>query len=92
VDVLREMVQFGTQRLMEVEVNTLCGAGYDEKNPAERLNSRNGYRDRSWETRAGMVELRVPKLLKRTRFACASMVRLAFLLLPLAPRQMRSQS
>ena len=61
VDVLRQMVQFATQRLMEMEVETLCGAGYDEKNP-ERLNSRNGYRDRSWETRAGTVELRIPKL------------------------------
>jgi len=60
VDMLRQMVQFATQRLMEVD--TLCGAGYDEKNPAERINSRNGYRDRSWETRAGTVELRVPKL------------------------------
>ena len=43
VDMLREMVQFASQRLMELEVDTLCGAGYDEKNPAERLNSRNGY-------------------------------------------------
>ena len=62
IDVLRQMVQFAAQRLMEMEVDTLCGAGYDEKNPAERLNSRNGYRDRSWETRAGTVELRIPKL------------------------------
>jgi len=62
VDMLRQMVQFASQRLMELEVDTLCGAGYDEKNPAERVNSRNGYRDRSWETRAGTVELRVPKL------------------------------
>jgi putative transposase len=62
VDVLRQMVQFATQRLMEMEVDTLCGAGYDEKNPAERINSRNGYRDRAWETRAGTVDLRVPKL------------------------------
>jgi putative transposase len=42
------MVQFAAQRLMDMEAETLCGAGYDEKNP-ERLNSRNGYRDRSWE-------------------------------------------
>lgn len=49
---------------MGMEVDALCGAGYDDKNPAERINSRNGYRDRSWETRAGTVELRVPKLRK----------------------------
>jgi hypothetical protein len=61
VDMLRQMVQFAAQRLMDMEAETLCGAGYDEKNP-ERLNSRNGHRDRSWETRAGTVGLRVPKL------------------------------
>ena len=62
VDLLRQMVQFAAQRLMEMEAESLCGAGYDEKNPSERLNSRNGYRERSWETRAGTVDLRVPKL------------------------------
>ena len=61
VDMLRQMVQFAAQRLMEMETETLCGAGYDQKNP-ERLNSRNGYRERAWETRAGTVDLRVPKL------------------------------
>jgi len=61
VDVLRQMVQFMAQQLMEIDVQGRCGAGYDEKN-AERLNSRNGYRDRTWETRAGTVELKVPKL------------------------------
>ena len=55
VDMLRQMVQFAAQRLMDMEAETLCGAGYDVKNP-ERLNSRNGYRDRSWETRAGTVD------------------------------------
>jgi putative transposase len=44
IDVLRQMVQFMAQRLMELDVEARCGAGYDEKNP-ERLNSRNGYRD-----------------------------------------------
>jgi len=62
VDMLRQMVQVATHRLMEMEVDTLCGAGYDEKNPTESLKSRNAYRDRSWEIRAGTVELRVPKL------------------------------
>ena len=61
IDVLRQMVQFMAQRLMELDVEGRCGAGYDEKT-AERLNSRNGYRDRSWDTRAGSVELKIPKL------------------------------
>src|SRR5512133_2392003 len=61
VDVLRQMVQFMAQRLMELDVEARCGAGYDEKS-AERLNRRNGYRDRTWETRTGAVELKIPKL------------------------------
>lgn len=61
VDVLRQMIQFVAQRLMELDVETLCGAGYDVKS-AERVNSRNGYRDRLWDTRAGGIELKIPKL------------------------------
>ena len=49
VDMLRQMVQFMAQRLMELDVEARCGAGYDEKS-AERINSRNGYRERSWDT------------------------------------------
>jgi putative transposase len=60
VDVLRQMVQFMAQRLMEIDVEGRCGAGYDEKS-AERTNSRNGYREHTWETRAGSVELKIPK-------------------------------
>ena len=67
IDVLRQMVQFMAQRLMELDVEARCGAGYDEKNP-ERLNSRNGYRDRLWETRAGSVELKIPKLRQGSYF------------------------
>lgn len=62
-DLLREMIGFGAQRLMELEVAGLTGAAYGEKN-AERLAQLNGYRDRTWETRAGAVELRIPKLRK----------------------------
>ena len=43
------------------DVETRCGAGYNERT-AERLNSRNGYRERAWDTRAGSVELNIPKL------------------------------
>jgi putative transposase len=66
-DLLREMIGFAAQRLMELEVAGQTGAAYGEKNP-ERLAQRNGYRDRVWETRAGAVELRIPKLRKGSYF------------------------
>jgi putative transposase len=61
VDVLRQMIQFVAQRLMDLDVETLCGAGYDVKS-SERANSRNGYRDRLWDTRAGGIDLKIPRL------------------------------
>src|SRR6187401_3875569 len=66
-DLLREMIGFAAQRLMEIEVGAATGAGYGEKDPL-RLAQRNGYRDRDWETRAGTVELRIPKLRKGSYF------------------------
>jgi putative transposase len=66
-ELLREMIGFAAERLMELEITGLTGAGYGEKNP-ERLVQRNGYRDRDWETRAGRVELRIPKLRKGSYF------------------------
>jgi hypothetical protein len=68
-DLLREMLGHASQRLMELEVEGLYGAGPGERSP-ERITQRNGYRDRSWETRAGTVDLRIPKLRKGSYFPC----------------------
>src|ERR1700723_1668510 len=66
-DFLRRMIGFAAQRLMELDIESRTGAAHGERSP-DRLAQRNGYRDRDWETRAGTVELRVPKLLKGSYF------------------------
>jgi hypothetical protein len=66
-DLLREMIGSAARRLMELEVGEPTGAAYGEKR-VDRLAQRNGYRDRDWETRAGTVELRIPKLRKGAYF------------------------
>jgi putative transposase len=66
-ELLRDMIQFVAQRLMDMDVESLCAAFYGERSP-DRLNSRNGYRERLWETRAGSVDLKIPKLRKGSYF------------------------
>jgi len=66
-DLLRDMIQYVAQRMMELDAEGLCAAAYGERS-AERANSRNGYRGRLWETRAGSVDLKIPKLRKGSYF------------------------
>jgi len=58
---LKELGQWTLQRLMELEADQECGAERHERSP-DRVNRRNGYRDRDLETRLGTLELRIPKL------------------------------
>src|SRR3989442_4111519 len=66
-DLLRAMVQDFAEALMGAEADALCGAGYGERSP-ERVNRRNGYRERDWDTRVGSIELAVPKLREGSYF------------------------
>ena len=61
VDLLREMVRTFAEALMSADADTVCGAAYGEVSP-ERVNRRNGYRERAWDTRVGTIDLAVPKL------------------------------
>jgi transposase-like protein len=66
-DVLREMVREFARRMMDAGVEVRCDAGYGEVTP-DRVNSRNGCRRREWDTRAGMIELAIPKLRQGSYF------------------------
>jgi len=66
-DLLREMLAYVASQLMELEIGQITGAGHGERT-AERTNQRNGYRGRKWETRAGTVDLAIPKLRKGSYF------------------------
>jgi len=60
-DLLRDLLQSVVEALMGVEVDALAGAAYRERSDA-RTNRRNGYRSRRWDTRAGTIDLAIPKL------------------------------
>ena len=66
-DLIREMVRAFAEQLMAAEADALCGAGYRERS-AERVNARNGYRDRDFDTRAGTIPLAIPKLRRGSYF------------------------
>ena len=65
LDVVRESLVWICEQLMEAEVSELIGAERGERAPGERLTHRNGYRPRRWDTRAGELELAIPKMLFR---------------------------
>lgn len=58
-DLLRGMVRSFAQALMSADADAVCGAAYGERSD-ERTNTRNGYRHREWDTRAGSIDLQVP--------------------------------
>ena len=60
-DFIRQTLLHPLQRPMEMDVEALCQAAYGERS-AERINSRNGYRDQTYKTGAGKVGLKIPKL------------------------------
>ncbi len=70
-ELLREMVGFVAQRMMDLDVEGLCGAEHGERSAA-RSNWRNGYRDRNWETRSGTIPLKIPKLLSSDTNSCGA--------------------
>src|SRR5881398_1286789 len=68
LDFLRESLTWVVQQLMEVEVSELVGAAHGERAPEERLTHRNGYGQRAWSTRAGEIELAIPKIRRGSYF------------------------
>ena len=66
-DQLREMVKTMAEELMQAEAQSLCGASYGQAS-TERVNQRNGYRSRRWDTRVGSIELAIPKLRQGSYF------------------------
>jgi putative transposase len=62
-DVLRELMKVFLEALMGAEADSMCGAAYGERSE-DRVNSRNGYRDRDFDSRVGTIDLDMPKLRK----------------------------
>src|SRR5215207_8628481 len=67
-DVIREAVKAVAAEMMELEVSELIGAGHGERRPEDRATHRNGSRARRWDTRAGELELQIPKLRQGSYF------------------------
>ena len=67
VDILQEMLRIFAETLMDADASAVCNAGYNEKS-SERTNTRNGYRQRPWDTRAGTIDLSVPKMRQGSYF------------------------
>src|SRR5829696_6454267 len=67
-DVIREAVKAVAAELMELEVSELIGAEHGERRPQDRATHRNGYRARRWDTRAGEIELQIPKIRQGSYF------------------------
>ena len=66
-NLLRGIVRTFAQALMSADADAVCGAGYGERSD-ERANTRNGYRHREWDTRAGSIDLAIPKLRQGSYF------------------------
>jgi transposase-like protein len=66
-DLLRQMVKTFAEALMSADADAVCGAGYGQRSP-DRSNTRNGYRHRGWDTRAGSIDLAIPKLREASYF------------------------
>src|SRR3954468_18848331 len=67
-DVIREAVKAVAAEMMELEVSELIGAERGERRPQDRATHRNGYRPRRWDTRAGEIELQIPKIRQGSYF------------------------
>ena len=70
-DLVRAMLAFAAERLMEAEVEARTGAAHGARDPGRQVQ-RNGYRERAWDTRAGRIELDIPKLRRGSYFPPSS--------------------
>src|SRR6476469_4932507 len=66
-DLLRLLVEQTVNALLSADADAVCGAEYGERSP-DRANRRNGYRERRWDTRAGTIDLQIPKLREGSYF------------------------